>query len=53
MNTIYGWALYLTSFGTGPQTQIQIRLQKARRLNQYQYCYVETESFTPLPTAIG
>lgn len=25
----YGWALYLTSSGTGPQAQVQIRLQKA------------------------
>lgn len=53
MNTIYGWALYVSTFGIGPQSKIQIRLQKARCLNQYQYCYVETESFTPLPTATG
>lgn len=25
----YGWALHLTFFGTGPQAQVQIRLQKA------------------------
>lgn len=40
------------SFGRGPQTQIQTRLQKVTCSNQCQCCYVGTGSFTPLPIAI-
>lgn len=40
------------SFGRGPQTQIQTRLQKVTCSNQCQCCYMGTGSFTPLPIAI-
>lgn len=52
-NIIYGWALISASSGTGPQARIQIRLQKAAELHQYQHWYVKAESFTSLQTAIG